>query len=69
MQTSTETEPSPWWDVGRGAAYARVSKKLLYRAIRGGKLKAARVGGRREVRLRREWIDEFIEGQVPRLEQ
>ena len=68
MQPYTENEASPWWDVGRGAAYARVSKKLLYRAIRGGKLKAARIGGRREVRLRREWLDAFIEARVPRIE-
>ena len=56
---------SPWLDVGQGAMYARVSKKLLYRAVSSGRLKAARVGGRRQVRLRREWLDAFIEGHVP----
>lgn len=55
---------SPWLDAGQGASYARVSRKLLYRAIRSGRLRAARVGGRRQVRLRREWLDAFIEGQV-----
>ena len=56
---------SPWLDVGQGAMYARVSKKLLYRAVSSGRLKAARVGGLRQVRLRREWLDAFIEGHVP----
>lgn len=55
---------SPWLDAGQGASYARVSRKLLYRAIRSGRLRAARVGGRRQVRLRREWIDAFIEAHV-----
>lgn len=55
---------SPWLDAGQGASYARVSRKLLYRAIRSGRLRAARVGGRRQVRLRREWLDEFIEGHA-----
>lgn len=55
---------TPWLDVVEGAAYAKVSRKLIYRAIRGGRLKAARVGGRRQVRLRKEWLDAFIEAQV-----
>jgi excisionase family DNA binding protein len=69
MEPYTERDDSPWMDARRGASYARVSRKLLYRAIRGGKLKAARVGGRREVRLRKEWLDQFIESQIPKLEQ
>ncbi|MGD9902818.1 MAG: helix-turn-helix domain-containing protein [Vicinamibacterales bacterium] len=61
----TPADPtSPWLDASEGAIYARVSKKLLYRAIRSGRLRAARVGGRRQVRLRREWLDAFIEGQI-----
>jgi len=44
---------SPWLDVGQEAMYARVLKKLLYREVSCGRLKAAR-GGRRQVRLRRE---------------
>lgn len=55
---------SPWLDAGQGARYARVSRKLLYRAVRSGRLKAARVGGKRQVRLRREWLDAFIEGHA-----
>lgn len=65
MQSGHLNLESPWLDVGHGAMYARVSKKLLYRAVSSGRLKAARVGGRRQVRLRREWLDAFIEGHVP----
>ena len=66
MQSHQQDLQSPWLDVGQAAMYARVSKKLLYRAVSTGRLKAARVGGRRQVRLRREWLDAFIEGHVPR---
>lgn len=59
--TPAQDASSPWLDAGQGAAYARVSRKLLYRAVRTGRLRAARVGGRRQVRLRREWLDAFIE--------
>ena len=57
---------SPWLDVSQGAIYARVSKKLLYRAVSSGRLKAARVGGRRQVRLRREWLMRSSKGTSPR---
>jgi excisionase family DNA binding protein len=66
MQESNNVQPSPWMDAQRGASYAGVSRKLIYRAIRSGRLKAARIGGRREVGLRREWIDEYFERSVPK---
>ena len=46
MQSDQQDLQSPWLDVGQGAVYARVSKKLLYRAVSSGRLKAARVGTR-----------------------
>jgi excisionase family DNA binding protein len=66
MEQPNKTDASPWLDAGRSADYAGVSRKLIYRAIRAGQLKAARIGGRREVRVRREWIDDFLERSVLR---
>jgi len=51
---------SPWLTVAEAAAHARCGRKVLYREVRAGRLRAARIGGRRELRLRPEWIDEWL---------
>jgi len=56
-----DTAPSPWLVAPEAASYARVSKKTVYREARLGRLRHARVGGRRELRFRREWIDAWLE--------
>lgn len=61
----TDQGLTPWLTAEQGAARAQVSIKTIYRAIRQGQLRAARVGGRREVRLRAEWIDAFLEACAP----
>ncbi len=54
-------EKSPWLTPKQAAARAQVGVKTVYREVAAGRLKAARVGGRRELRLRAEWIDEWLE--------
>src|SRR5947207_537398 len=54
---------SPWMTIDEGTTYVcgrngHCGKKLLYHEIRAGRLRAARIGGRRDYRLRREWLDE-----------
>jgi excisionase family DNA binding protein len=51
---------SPWLTVIEAAERARCGPKLIYREVRAGRLRAARVGGRRELRLRVEWVDEWL---------
>lgn len=55
---------TPWIDINAAAMRARCGVKLLYREIRAGRLQAARVGGRRELRLRAEWIDAWLVAQT-----
>ena len=43
-----------------GLSRARCGSKLIYREVRAGRLRAARVGGRRELRLLDQWIDEWL---------
>jgi len=55
---------SPWLRIGEAAQYVRCGRKLLYREVAAGRLRAARVGGRREIRTRREWLDEWLQATV-----
>jgi excisionase family DNA binding protein len=52
---------SAWMTVREASRYARCGPKTLYREIHQGRLRAARIGGRREFRVRREWLDTWLE--------
>ena len=54
--------PSPWLTVAQAAEYIQTGPKIIYAAIKAGHLKAAHIGGRRDIRLRREWLDAYVEG-------
>jgi excisionase family DNA binding protein len=51
---------SPWLTVTEAADRARCGPKLIYREVRAKRMKAARVGGRRELRLLSEWVDAWL---------
>jgi excisionase family DNA binding protein len=51
---------TPWLTVAQAAARAQVSKPTIYTAIRTGKLKAAKLGAGRSVRLLDTWVDEWL---------
>ena len=51
---------TPWLTVHEGAARAKTSDKTLYREVRTGRLKAARIGGRRSLRFLPSWIDDWL---------
>ena len=55
---------SPWLTVNEAAARARCGIKTIYREVKANRLKAAKVGGRRELRLRAEWVDAWLELSV-----
>jgi excisionase family DNA binding protein len=59
---------SPWLTVREAAARVRCGTKLIYREVQNGRLRAARVGGRRELRFRAEWIDTWLDTYATRQE-
>ena len=60
MPSSTVQE-SPWLTAKEAGSRGRVGEKVIYRETKAGRLRAARVGGRRELRLRPEWVDQWLE--------
>lgn len=51
---------SPWLTVRDAAARARVGEKIIYREVKAGRLRAARVGFRRDLRFLSEWVDDWL---------
>jgi excisionase family DNA binding protein len=60
LRTLQTIEQSPWLTVEEAAQRARCGVKTIYREVRAGRLRAARVGGRRELRLLSAWVDEWL---------
>ncbi len=56
----------PWLTVTEAAQRAGVGRKTIYREIKAGRLKASRIGGRRELRMRPEWVDQWLEKEATR---
>jgi excisionase family DNA binding protein len=54
--------PSPivWKTVAQAADHANVGPRTIYNEIKAGRLRAARVGGRREYRLLDSWVNDWL---------
>lgn len=50
-----------WLKVPEAAEHAKVSPDTIYTACERGDLKHVRIGGRRAIRLRAEWVDSWLE--------
>jgi excisionase family DNA binding protein len=51
---------SPWLNVREAAARARCGTKVIYREVKAGRLRAARIGSRRDLRILAEWVDDWL---------
>ena len=49
-----------WWGVREAAGHARVSIWTIYEAAADNELRHVRVGGKRTIRTRREWVDGWL---------
>ena len=59
--TTTSPPISPWLTAQEAAGRAKVGSKTIYGAVRAGRLRAARIGGRRELRFLAAWVDAWLE--------
>ena len=55
------SEKKPWLTVQDAAGHAAVSPDTIYTACERQELRHVKVGGRKAIRLRAEWIDEWLE--------
>ncbi len=53
-----------WFTVSEGAEHAGVSRDTIYTACERAELRHVRIGGRRSIRLKTEWIDAWLERYV-----
>jgi excisionase family DNA binding protein len=61
----TETPiATPWFTVDEAASYLRTGRRLVYAEVSRGRLKAARVGARRQLRFHRAWLDAYLDACV-----
>jgi excisionase family DNA binding protein len=57
-----------WLNVTEAAEYAGVSRDTIYTACERREIHHARIGGRRAIRLKPEWIDAWLERHARRAE-
>lgn len=55
---------SPWLTLADAADYTKRGRRFLAHQVDAGRLRAARIGGRKEILTRREWLDEWITEQA-----
>jgi hypothetical protein len=56
----TLAQNSPWLTVREIGIEAKCGPRLVYSEIRAGRLRAARIGGRRAIRSHRDWVTEWL---------
>lgn len=61
MNSAQSIAETDWRTVKQACKIAQCGPKQLYREIAAGRLRAARIGGRRDLRIHKRWIDEWLE--------
>jgi excisionase family DNA binding protein len=59
----------PWMNVAEAAEYAGVSRDTVYTAVERKQIKHIRIGGRRTIRLKAEWMDEWFTRHTQEVER
>jgi len=64
MQRNNSDSPaaSDWYSVAKAAAEITTGRRSIYKAVRTGQLRAARIGGRGDLRIHKDWLRAWLEG-------
>ena len=57
---------SEWLTPLASAQVAHVPVRIIYAAVRAGACRAARVGGKKQIRIKRAWLDAWLESLAAR---
>ena len=49
-----------WYDIAGACAYSKCSRTTLFKAIRDGNLKSAKPEGVQSVKIRKDWLDRWL---------
>lgn len=52
-----------WLKIRDAASRAQCSQPTIRREVRAGRLRAAKVGGRRSLRFRADWVDQWLQDE------
>ena len=63
-----DSQSSPWLTINEARLIAKCGAKLLRREVAAGRLRAARVGGRRDIRIHRDWVNQWLEASARPIE-
>lgn len=58
--TTPATTASPWLTPREAAARAKCGLGSIYAAVRGGKLRAVKLGDRNNIRIHEAWLDAWM---------
>jgi len=59
---------TPWLTVREASARAKCGPKVIYSEVKASRLRAARIGGRRDLRFLASWIDAWLEATAAPIE-
>ena len=65
---ANQVQATPWLTAKQAAKRLQSGVKLVYHEVASGRLRAARIGGKRAIRIKAEWIDAYLEAMVQPVE-
>jgi excisionase family DNA binding protein len=66
--TMPAADLSPWLTVKEAAIVAKCGTRTIRKEVAAGRLRAARIGGRRDIRIHRDWVDAWLEATATPVE-